>query len=161
MRGTRNEVPRKPSTRPSNRPMNSIPISTYMALAAILAGAIALLYLLFLWRFERWKSAFEKDVRKDAVRRSQATTVGMVSEQLVPYFPEFPWNPKDARFIGSPVDFLVFDGLTDERLRAVVFVEVKAGPSASLTRRERQVRDAVAEGRVEWVELKVPTRATS
>ena len=25
-------------------------------------------------------------------------------EQLVPYLPEFGFNPKDARFLGSPVD---------------------------------------------------------
>jgi len=134
--------------------MTDIPITTYLTLAAILAGAVVFLYFLFLWRFERWKSAFEKDVRKDAVRRSQATTMGMVTEQLIPYFPEFEWNPKDARFIGSPVDFLVFDGLADDELRSVVFVEIKAGPSASLSKRERLVRDAISEKRVEWVELR-------
>ena len=135
--------------------MTDIPITTYLALAAILAGAVAFLYLVFLWRFERWRSSFEKDVRKDAVRRSQATTVGMVTEQLIPYFPEFPWNPKDARFIGSPVDFLVFDGLADDRLGSVIFVEIKAGPSSALTKRERLVRDAIKARRVEWVELRI------
>ena len=46
----------------------------------------------------------------------------------------------------------------DDNVRAVVFVEVKAGPSASLTPRERLVRDAVSQRRVEWCELRLPDK---
>lgn len=139
--------------------MNAIPLTAYLLGAAAVVAAIAVTYLWFLWRFERWKSAYGKGLRRDAVRRSQATTLGLVSEQLVPYFPDFPWNPKDARFVGSPVDFVVFDGLADDRLRAVVFVEVKTGASAQLTKRERLVREAITERRVEWMEMRVPSPA--
>jgi predicted Holliday junction resolvase-like endonuclease len=92
--------------------------------------------------------------------RSQAVTVGKVYEQLVPHLPDFAFNPKDARFIGSPVDFVVFDGLNDGDVRQVVFVEVKTGRS-ELTVRERRVRDAVKAGRVGWSELRVTAGAIS
>jgi predicted Holliday junction resolvase-like endonuclease len=101
-----------------------------------------------------WKQEQERSIRQDAVHRSQAVTTGKVIEHLVPYLPNFNYNPKDARFIGSPIDFVVFDGLNDDeddQLRAVVFVEIKTGQS-SLTRRERMVRDAIKAGRVRWVE---------
>lgn len=101
-----------------------------------------------------WKQEQERSIRQDAVQRSQAVTTGKVIEHLVPYLPNFNYNPKDARFIGSPVDFIVFDGLNDDeddQLRNVVFVEIKTGAS-SLTRRERMVRDAIRAGRVRWVE---------
>jgi predicted Holliday junction resolvase-like endonuclease len=39
-------------------------------------------------------------------------------------------------------------------VRRIVFVEVKTG-GAGLTGRERMVREAVREGNVEWVELRV------
>jgi predicted Holliday junction resolvase-like endonuclease len=101
-----------------------------------------------------WKEKREKVIRQDAVQRSQAVTVGKITEHLVPHLPNFNYNPKDARFIGSPVDFVVFDGLNDEesdQIRNVVFIEVKTGASA-LTKRERLVRDAIKAGRVKWVE---------
>lgn len=101
-----------------------------------------------------WKHEQEKLIRQDAVMRSQAVTLGKVTEHLVPYLPNFDYNPKDVRFIGSPVDFVIFDGLNDEeenQIRNVVFVEIKTGVSA-LSRRERLVRDAIRDGRVRWVE---------
>lgn len=101
-----------------------------------------------------WKQEQEKSIRQDAVQRSQAVTTGKIVEHLVPYLPNFNYNPKDARFIGSPIDFIVFDGLNDDeddQLNAIVFVEIKTGMSV-LTRRERMVRDAIKAGRVRWVE---------
>lgn len=54
------------------------------------------------------------------------------------------------------MDLLVFDGLSDEELRKVIFLEIKNG-SSQLTPRERQVKNAILEGRVEWDELRVVT----
>jgi predicted Holliday junction resolvase-like endonuclease len=97
---------------------------------------------------------YTRGVRKDAVNQSRAVTRGQIYEQLVPYLPDFPFNPKDAQFLGRPVDFVVFDGLDEGEVRRVVFVEVKTGAS-TLTTRERRVRDAIRAGRVEWKELRV------
>ena len=96
----------------------------------------------------------EREVRRDAVRRSQDVTLGKVTEHLLPFLVDFPYNPRDARFLGSPIDLLVFDGLDEGGdLRSVLFVEVKTGRS-SLSSRERRVRDAVRAGRVQWLELR-------
>ena len=75
-------------------------------------------------------------------RRSAAVVSGRVAEQLVPFSQLFKYDPRDARFLGSPVDFVVFDGLEDGNLRAIVFVEVKKG-SSKLSDRERQIKEAV------------------
>jgi predicted Holliday junction resolvase-like endonuclease len=101
-----------------------------------------------------WKARYTTVIREDAVQRSQAVTAGKVHEQLIPYLPAFPYNPKDVRFLGSPVDLVVFDGLAEGRLRRIVFLEVKTGRSG-LTSRERCVRDAVQAGEVEWTEIRV------
>jgi predicted Holliday junction resolvase-like endonuclease len=50
---------------------------------------------------QQWKFGAEKDIRRDAVNRSQAVTVGKVTEHNAPYLPDFGYNPKDARFIGA------------------------------------------------------------
>ena len=101
-----------------------------------------------------WKVRYTADIREDAVQRSQAVTAGKVHEQLIPYLPGFPYNPKDVRFLGSPIDLVVFDGLAEGRVRRIVFLEVKSGRSG-LSSRERCVRDAIQAGEVEWAELRV------
>ena len=121
-----------------------------LLLVAGLAIGLLIAFAYHLW----WRWRHGGAMRRDAVQRSQAVTTGKVFEQLVPFFPQFPFDPKDARFLGSPVDLVVFDGLSRGELQRVVFVEVKTG-GASLSGRERQVRDAVQGGRVEWSELRV------
>ncbi|HEV8454326.1 MAG TPA: Holliday junction resolvase-like protein [Gemmatimonadales bacterium] len=101
-----------------------------------------------------WKARYTATIREDAVQRSQAVTAGKVHEQLIPYLPAFPYNPKDVRFLGSPIDLVVFDGLAEGRIRRIVFLEVKTGRSG-LTSRERCVRDVIQARDVEWVELRV------
>ena len=105
-----------------------------------------------------WRLRYSAKIRENAVQRSLAVTAGKVHEQLVPYLPEFGFNPKDARFLGSPVDLVVFDGLADGQVRRVVFLEVKTG-GAPLTARERQVRQVIEAREVAWAELRL-TRAS-
>lgn len=119
-----------------------------------LALGLALGWLLALVGFLWWRIRYVRAARQDAVQKSLAVTIGKVFEQLVAYLPDFRFNPRDARFLGSPVDFVVFDGLSDGAVRRVVFVEVKTG-GASLSTRERGVRDAVDAHRVEWAVLRV------
>ena len=103
---------------------------------------------------ERWKIECTREIRKDSVNRSRSTLKGRISEQMAPLLPEFPYSPADARFIGNPIDFVVFDGYTkvkDEKgdTISVVFVEVKKG-KGKLTREESLIKRAVEEGRVSW-----------
>ncbi|MCP4500116.1 MAG: hypothetical protein GY822_09165 [Deltaproteobacteria bacterium] len=88
--------------------------------------------------------------RKEALSSQRATLKGQISEQLAPWFPGFPFAASDARFIGAPVDLLVFDGLgePDEDVN-VVLVELKTG-NAKLNKNERRIRDAVQAGRVRF-----------
>lgn len=128
--------------------------------AAVLLGVVlgVAIGLVIAWLYVlAWKARYTAAIRGDAVQRSQAVTAGKVHEQLLPYLPDFHFNPKDARFLGTPVDLVVFDGLAEGQVRRVVFVEVKTGNSA-LTGRERQVRDVIEAREVEWAELRVARR---
>jgi predicted Holliday junction resolvase-like endonuclease len=103
---------------------------------------------------ERWKLECTSDIRNYSVNRSRSTLKGRISEQMAPLLPEFPFSPADARFIGNPIDFVVFDGYTnakDEKgdVISVVLVEVKKG-KGKLTRVESLIKKAVEEGRVSW-----------
>lgn len=95
-----------------------------------------------------WKMQEEGRIRKDAVAKSEAVIRGKVTEHLIPFFPDFPYNPQDARFLGTPVDFIVFDGLSSGEVKSVIFVEVKSGKIPALSAREKKVRDCIRAGRV-------------
>src|SRR3989449_2927478 len=101
-----------------------------------------------------WKFRYTASIREDAVQRSLAVTAGKVHEQLVPYLPEFGFNPKDARFLGSPVDLVIFDGLAAGNVRRVAFLEVKTG-GAPLNTRERQGREVIEAREVAWAERRL------
>jgi len=105
-------------------------------------------------QLQDWRRTEEQGIRQDAISRSQAVVTGKVTEHLAPYLDGFGYNPRDVRFIGSPVDLIIFDGLEDGRVREVVLVEIKTGAS-SLSGRQRQVRDAVRERLVSWREFRV------
>jgi predicted Holliday junction resolvase-like endonuclease len=56
-------------------------------------------------QFEGWKRTEENAIRLDAAVRSQAVTKGKVAEQFVPYLPDFGYDPRDAKYLGHPIDF--------------------------------------------------------
>jgi len=124
-----------------------------LAIGIAIGVVVASLY------FVIWRLRYSAKIRENAVQRSLAVTAGKVHEQLVPYLPEFGFNPKDARFLGSPVDLVVFDGLAAGDVKRVVFLEVKTG-GAPLTTRERQVRDVIDAREVVWAELRLNRSAT-
>lgn len=99
------------------------------------------------------------EIREDAIKHSRAVLSGQFSEQLAPYLPDFPFKPTEARFIGKPIDFVVFKGMDEKKIDEVVFVEVKSGQSA-LSKVERSLKSAISEKKVLWHEYKVPEEVT-
>jgi predicted Holliday junction resolvase-like endonuclease len=103
--------------------------------------------------FKQWKETEQKklaDARKGAIEQSRAVLGGKFTEQMAPYLPEFKYDPTEARFIGSPVDLVVFPGLAKDNPSEVVFIEVKTGKSSGLTTRERNIQRLIEAGKVRW-----------
>lgn len=98
---------------------------------------------------EKLKKEVEK-IRQDAIEKSKTVIRGKVTEHLVPFFPDFKYNPRDARFMGSPVDLVVFDGLDEGELRKIILMEVKTGKIAKLSDREKMVRDCIDSKNVDY-----------
>lgn len=93
--------------------------------------------------------------RQDAVKRSRAVLGGQVGERFAPHFPDFPYDPTEVRFLGTPVDYVAFKGASGDGIEEVAFIEVKTG-DATLSRVERSLRDTIRAGRVRWIEYRVP-----
>lgn len=106
-----------------------------------------------------WKHKKVPELREEAVEKSRQVLGGQFSEQLAPYLPDFKYKPTEARFVGKPIDFIVFKGMDEKDIKEVIFVEVKSGKSG-LSTVERRLRDVVKEGKVSWEEYRVDERVT-
>ncbi|GBC70940.1 hypothetical protein HRbin02_00713 [Candidatus Calditenuaceae archaeon HR02] len=106
-----------------------------------------------------WKKKEEDRLREDAIKRSMYTIIGKVGEHLAPIiiFSKYGINPKDFRFIGTPVDFIAFKGLSEGSLTEIYFFEVKSGETKVLTERERQIKDVIESKRVKWELIHLPS----
>jgi predicted Holliday junction resolvase-like endonuclease len=83
---------------------------------------------------------------------SAHTTKGQILEKWCPFL-EHPqiepyWQPKDWSFMGSPIDYIVWDA------NGIVFLDVKSGQS-QLTKKQRMIRDLIRAGNVEWREIRL------
>jgi predicted Holliday junction resolvase-like endonuclease len=119
-----------------------------LAVAALLWTAVAHARYRAIYRYAEEDL---QEARLDAAKRSRSVRAGKAVEQVTPLLGEFAarFDSHDARFLGAPVDYVIFDGLSSGVLREVVLVEVKTGTSR-LTPNEREVELAVAEGRVSY-----------
>ncbi|MEK6760584.1 MAG: Holliday junction resolvase-like protein [Nanoarchaeota archaeon] len=109
-------------------------------------------------RNKYWKEQILEE-RKDAIAKSRATLGGLFSEQLAPYLPDFPYSPSEVRFIGKPIDFVVFKGADNKQIDEVVFVEVKSG-KAKINNHEKNLKNAIEKGKVRWEEYRIPEDVT-
>ncbi len=80
-------------------------------------------------------------------RQRLLTKHGLIFEQLIPFSKNFPGEARDFRFIGNPIDGVIF---AKDRVQ---FVEIKMNNSV-LSDRQRQIRDQIMKKRVEWLEVR-------
>lgn len=102
-----------------------------------------------------------RQARKSSVTTSRAVLRGKIAEQFAPMFPEFDYYPNDAKFLGDPVDFVVFNGYSDFRDGLcsadeieVVLIDIKTG-DARLTAGQQAVAEAVRQGRVRFETIRI------
>jgi hypothetical protein len=126
--------------------------------AAILAVAILLVKMVRLRGQVAEFPQREAALRADANKRSRIVHLASISEQLAPLLPGFRYNPKDVQWIGGAgaVDAIVWNGLEAGGDVEIVFLDVKTGPRARLTRNQRRIREAIAWKRIAFDEYRPP-----
>jgi predicted Holliday junction resolvase-like endonuclease len=146
-------------------PVSEIPPLVLLIVLPVLLAFFCLLFLLVGRRIglsqgrkqeaAEWRGHRLEEIVKARLKQSRAVLGGLVSEQMAPLLPGFPFDPGDCRFIGKPVDFIVFRGMNEKNISEVIFLEVKTGGSKALNDQEKRLRDAVQAGRVRWVQFDV------
>ena len=101
------------------------------------------------------------DAQKRSVNTSRAVLKGKMAEQFAPILPEFQYLPSDAKFLGDPVDYVIFDGYTDFRDGdgeaediEVILLDIKSG-GARLSKGQQAIAQAVREGRIRFETLRI------
>jgi predicted Holliday junction resolvase-like endonuclease len=149
-------------------------MDTGLIITIIVAAAIVVIlfsYYIIQWRFKtRFRHWLETEIetleqekqriRREAVIQSRAVLGGKFVEQLAPYLPEFRYDPTEARFIGSPIDLIVFPGLATGEPKEIVIMEIKSGKNCQLTPQERKIRQLVEDGMVRWELIEHPSQQT-
>ena len=84
-----------------------------------------------------------------------------MAEQFAPILPEFQYLPSDAKFLGDPVDYVVFDGYTDLRDGQgsaddveIVLIDIKSG-GARLTKGQQAIAQAIQQGRIRFETIRI------
>ncbi len=85
---------------------------------------------------------------KRAIEGQRATIKGKVAENITPLLPDFEkqfpnLNIADARFIGEPIDYLFFEGMSKGKINKILFLEVKSGKRPHLNEHENSLRAVI------------------
>lgn len=72
---------------------------------------------------------------------------GKSFENLFPFMNNYPYEPRNFRFIGDPIDGLSFED------NKIVFMEFKTGTS-KLSEKQKKIKELVELKKVEWKEVK-------
>ena len=108
-------------------------------------------YILYSQLIDARKLAKEKTIEYAKLlsqKKSSEVRLGQISEQLVPFLDKFKYDPKNAHFIGMPIDYIVFNN--DE----IVFIEVKSGGS-TLSKKQSEIKKLINGGKVRFETIRI------
>jgi len=86
-----------------------------------------------------------------ALITSKAVNIGKNLEKILPTLKDFTWDLCDCRFIGDPLDMIIFNGLSVNRVHSISFIEVKSG-GARLNAHQKIIKDAIEDKKVSYKE---------
>jgi predicted Holliday junction resolvase-like endonuclease len=77
-----------------------------------------------------------------AENTTKAVNIGKNFEKIFPTLKDFCWEIPDTRFLGDPIDMVIFQGLCRGDVDFIEFVEIKTG-GARLNAHQKSVRTAI------------------
>lgn len=81
-------------------------------------------------------------------KSSQSVKYGKMTEQWIPFSTKFPYNSEKFRFLGNPIDGIVFDE------NEIVFVEFKTNTS-QLNQKQKEIKELILNKKVKWDEFRI------
>lgn len=138
------------------------------ALAVIISVAVTVC--IFIWYIRLLHTRYDKQIQElqekqttSQVRNTntqRSVIKGQIVEQLYPLLRSCDYVSSDMRFFGNPIDYIVFEGLSDTRdtdqctITSVVFIDVKTG-NARLSREQLAIKKAIEEKKIRWETIRI------
>lgn len=118
--------------------MPDLPISLIIAIAIIVIAFISYKLGSALTNY-RWQKRLPF-LQRQTADKQRSTIKGKLAETFAPFLPNFPFKASECKFIGDPIDYLVFEGLDERDIKAIHLLEVKSGNSR-LSKHQKQIKD--------------------
>lgn len=137
-----------------------MPLTTeiiYFLLGAIMFGGGFTIVIISL------KNKHKKEIetsRKDAIKRSKSVIRAAISEDIIPLFPDFPYDLSDLKLFGKPIDYIVFDGMSEfrdgnkDKEITIVMADLKTG-NAVKTPVQKAIMKAIQDGKIRFEEWRI------
>lgn len=113
--------------------------------------------------FQRQLDIGIKEAKKRSNNMQRNVLKGQIGEQFTPFIADFPYNPADCRFMGEPIDYVIFhnlhacsEGSVPIEDVKVIFAEIKTG-KAKLNPRQKILRQVIENKQFSFEELRIKT----
>jgi predicted Holliday junction resolvase-like endonuclease len=81
---------------------------------------------------------------------AKATNLGFLLERLAPTLDSFTFNKNDCRSMFDPIDYVIFEGLSEkQKVDKIVFVDIKSG-GARLSPKQKKIKQVVEDKKVDF-----------
>lgn len=103
------------------------------------------LFLLFALLFLRSQAKLREAI---GGKQSLSVKYGKMSEQFFPFMKDYPYDPRNFRFLGTPVDGIQFEE------DGIIFVEFKSG-SSQLSEKQKKIKELAEKKRIRFEEMRI------
>jgi predicted Holliday junction resolvase-like endonuclease len=95
-----------------------------------------------------------KALKHNMTKRAQLTTksvnLGFILERLAPSLNSFRFNHNDCRSLFDPIDYVIFEGLSENKaVSKIIFTDIKSG-GARLKNNQKEIKTLVQNKKVEF-----------
>jgi predicted Holliday junction resolvase-like endonuclease len=104
-------------------------------------------------KFKEWMGENEFGIRRTAILTNNSNMLDKISRELSIIKHNFPFNPKDIKFIGRFTDLIIFDGAADEQPVNIYFVEIERQNLKGKQILKSKVENAVGRGSYSFQEI--------
>lgn len=89
-----------------------------------------------------------KKVKLERVQRgTHSSNLGKILEKFVPILPGFTHKPEECIPLFDPIDYISFNGLSDNKIDSITFMDIKTG-NGRLASGQKYIRDAIDAGKI-------------
>ncbi|MCD6226397.1 MAG: hypothetical protein J7J93_01200 [Candidatus Aenigmarchaeota archaeon] len=92
----------------------------------------------------------EKESHKKGLNSQNPIIKGKAYEKVATLLSGFKYKPSNCRFLGNPIDYIIFNNLEDEKKDVeIILMDVKTG-RAGLNKNQKRIEKACKEKRIKF-----------